>query len=615
MKNNILEEINRFRQLSNIPLINEQTWINEQGWRSLISGGAKVTDDVMMGLKQTANVSDDVVKLVRQGTKLNSKQVRGLISAPNKMVGNVAKVYGDDAARNFLGVMDEFKKAGEYMRIPQNAGKNATPVFNPHVSERALMLNLALERAGVVKTAATGAKELTNVIKNIKNVKPGSKQFIKTVEQNVINNTNITNNYINKSFTFIVNDLKVTHGLPEAVARDTAMSMMVGRPIINVNKTVINNITKIDDFVMGNKNNINIVNIERNTIKNIKTPKPGAGKPKSGGASSTKIIIKDLTEEQLTIYRRLEEVAKNSGKINPKTGRPVGWVINKKTGKLVWNPSEGSRQTWIKIAINETKITNPGQLKKLSWKDWLVIGAAAGLTGFGLWSILSDDEDITPEDMPSANEVDNGVIPPIYGDDTAGDSVDSDTEFKLGDRVLRDEEKPVGEDVKDLQNRLNKLFSFGLVTDGIYGPDTASKVKEFQRLVNISVDGDFGPKSLEALVSAESSDVNQSNTGSDSVVAPEDNLELMEPVVVTNVENKKEEMEDAGLGNVPEDEVIIVQAPENSSQTVTDKVVVRGAKQCPQGKKPVLVKSKEKEVNRKGKKKRKTVAVYRCKKI
>jgi len=222
--------------------------------------------------------------------------------------------------------------------------------------------------------------------------------------------------------------------------------------------------------------------------------------------------------------------------------------------------------------------------------------------------------------MPLVDDVDNGIIPPVYGDDetnTGSDESESDEFYRgeLGTRVLRDEEQPQGDDVEDLQRRLNELFQFGLIVNSIYDTDTIAKVKEFQRRANISVDGDFGPNSYKALLSMESGNTDRTETESSSSTAPEDDLETMEPIIVTNIENKKKEMQDAGVGNVPEEDIIIVQAPENVPQSVTDKVIVRGAKQCPDGKTPVLVKSKEKEVNRKNKKKRKTVAVYRCRKV
>lgn len=276
---------------------------------------------------------------------------------------------------------------------------------------------------------------------------------------------------------------------------------------------------------------------------------------------------------------------------------------------------KGGRVTWREL----------GQL----YKKELGVGAAI-LISIGLYNFLKDNgvEDV-PEDIVTTEE---DVMFPVDGEDedtqetgqdnTANDEAEADggTEGyykdELGTRVLRDEESPKGDDVKDLQRRLNELFQFGLIVDGKYGPDTTAKVKEFQRRMNIQIDGDFGPESFGALLKAESGKTNQDNTQSDSATKPEDNLETMEPIIVTDVQTKKDEIEELGLtdelSGIPEDEIIIVQAPENVPQSTTDKVVVRGAKKCPAGKTMMLRKSKEKEVNRKNKKKRKTVAVYRC---
>lgn len=587
MNKHILEEVNRIKELSGIPVISEQPSALKTAFKGM-------GDDAVRTFRAAANATDDVVKSARNGS---STARRALVSSPNAMIGNIAITYGDDTAREFVKIMEKISKNPK--KYP-NYFKNGK--LNPHQGQRDAVLRKAMEKTGASggKTAVTGGKGLTQTVTKIKDVKRGSTEFIKTIEQNVINNTNITNVYVNKNFTFIVDDL-VTQGVPRGVAQDTAMSIMVNRPIINVNNTVINKITKIDDFVMGNKNNINIVNIEKNTIKNIKTPKPGAGKPKPGNAGRNKGAINGLSDDIVSEYRRLLDEWK---KLNP--GKRAG---------------QGTRERFIREAILIVE-RNSGQAVKtgMSWKNWLVVGGAAGLTGLGLWSLLSDDEEIAPDDMPLADEVDDSLIPPVYdeddelvGDETGSSEADMQ-EYNLGERTLRDEEAPSGGDVKDLQDRLNKLFGFGLALSGNYDDETVSKVKEFQRRANISVDGDFGPISYQSLLDMESGTSND-ETGSSQATAPEDDLETMEPVIVTDIQNKKEEIADAGLSNVPENELIVVQAPENAPQNVTDKVIVRGAKQCPDGKTPVLVKSKEKEVNRKNKKKRKTVAVYRCRKV
>lgn len=49
-----------------------------------------------------------------------------------------------------------------------------------------------------------------------------------------------------------------------------------------------------------------------------------------------------------------------------------------------------------------------------------------------------------------------------------------------------------GNDVKDLQNALNK-FGYGLVVDGDFGPKTDSAVRDFQKNHGLKVDGKVGP--------------------------------------------------------------------------------------------------------------------------
>lgn len=70
--------------------------------------------------------------------------------------------------------------------------------------------------------------------------------------------------------------------------------------------------------------------------------------------------------------------------------------------------------------------------------------------------------------------------------------------YRLGDRRLY-QRKPMmrGDDIADLQRRLGALgFDAGKV-DGIFGPDTAGALADFQRNAGLSVDGIFGPDELK----------------------------------------------------------------------------------------------------------------------
>ena len=72
--------------------------------------------------------------------------------------------------------------------------------------------------------------------------------------------------------------------------------------------------------------------------------------------------------------------------------------------------------------------------------------------------------------------------------------------YHLGDRRIY-QRKPMmrGDDVADLQRRLGAMgFDAGKI-DGIYGPDTAAAVADFQRNAGLTVDGIFGPDELRAL--------------------------------------------------------------------------------------------------------------------
>lgn len=72
--------------------------------------------------------------------------------------------------------------------------------------------------------------------------------------------------------------------------------------------------------------------------------------------------------------------------------------------------------------------------------------------------------------------------------------------YRLGDRLLY-HRKPMlrGDDVVDLQHRLNALGFDAGKEDGIFGPNTRNALFEFQRNVAVAGDGICGPASVAAL--------------------------------------------------------------------------------------------------------------------
>ena len=77
-----------------------------------------------------------------------------------------------------------------------------------------------------------------------------------------------------------------------------------------------------------------------------------------------------------------------------------------------------------------------------------------------------------------------------------------ESRWKLGDRSLYLQQPPLmrGDDVAALQSRLTDMgFNCGRV-DGIFGEQTESAVKEFQRSVGGKVDGKCGPATIIALL-------------------------------------------------------------------------------------------------------------------
>ncbi|RIK08295.1 MAG: hypothetical protein DCC49_09155 [Acidobacteria bacterium] len=72
--------------------------------------------------------------------------------------------------------------------------------------------------------------------------------------------------------------------------------------------------------------------------------------------------------------------------------------------------------------------------------------------------------------------------------------------YRLGDRLLYLRSPMLrGDDVSELQSRLNSIgFGAGAV-DGIFGEETAAALRDFQRNIGGTVDGVFGPETSEAL--------------------------------------------------------------------------------------------------------------------
>lgn len=72
--------------------------------------------------------------------------------------------------------------------------------------------------------------------------------------------------------------------------------------------------------------------------------------------------------------------------------------------------------------------------------------------------------------------------------------------WALGDRILRLREPPMrGDDVRELQARLNALGFTAGKHDGIFGPTTAGALREFQRNLAIDEDGIAGRETFRAL--------------------------------------------------------------------------------------------------------------------
>ncbi len=88
----------------------------------------------------------------------------------------------------------------------------------------------------------------------------------------------------------------------------------------------------------------------------------------------------------------------------------------------------------------------------------------------------------------------------ICGSDTWGALIDSS--WSLGDRLLYMRARMLrGDDVSELQRRLNALGFDAGRQDGILGPETETALRQFQRERGLEPDGVCGPATINALMS------------------------------------------------------------------------------------------------------------------
>lgn len=111
-------------------------------------------------------------------------------------------------------------------------------------------------------------------------------------------------------------------------------------------------------------------------------------------------------------------------------------------------------------------------------------------------SIFGDDTDCAVRAFQQERGL---IVDGIVGPDTWRQLVEASR--ALGSRFLYLREPPLrGDDVADLQKRLNALGFYSGKEDGIFDPETARAVEQFQHNSGLQPDGIVGTKTVEALV-------------------------------------------------------------------------------------------------------------------
>lgn len=131
----------------------------------------------------------------------------------------------------------------------------------------------------------------------------------------------------------------------------------------------------------------------------------------------------------------------------------------------------------------------------------VVLQLGTTLNRLGLLKTVVDTFDDTVEAAVKAFQQDRGLSVTGVVDSITSRSLE-EAKWKLGDRTLKLDlhAHMRGDDVAQLQTRLVEMgFNCGRV-DGIFGAQTESAVKEFQKSVGSKVDGQCGPSTVMAMV-------------------------------------------------------------------------------------------------------------------
>jgi N-acetylmuramoyl-L-alanine amidase len=117
----------------------------------------------------------------------------------------------------------------------------------------------------------------------------------------------------------------------------------------------------------------------------------------------------------------------------------------------------------------------------------------------------------------------------LCGPQTWGALVESG--FHLGDRLLYNRQPMLrGDDIADLQQRLNALGFDAGREDGIFGKQTADALREFQRNAGVAVDGIAGPATSAAL-----NRLGARGTGSVAAVRERESLRFGRPLAGSRI--------------------------------------------------------------------------------
>lgn len=180
----------------------------------------------------------------------------------------------------------------------------------------------------------------------------------------------------------------------------------------------------------------------------------------------------------------------------------------------------------VDVSVNLTAPASPGTYKG-NWKIKEPGGLIFALSTGPFWVQIKATAEAAA-DYPTYKKGDTGVevfaiqhllrargfdlaVDGIFGNETQSKVEDFQTQNNLKEDaivgpetwkalIIQAQQGKTGQEVRAIQRLLRDKFGYNITVDGIFGPDTANAVKDFQSDHNLAADGIVGPLTWQKLI-------------------------------------------------------------------------------------------------------------------